>query len=124
AWPGVAAPPAQPIKRKSPATVIGWAGPCAALAALGVAALTRWRSVLAEGFFAFFLDGRHHHDDQQQGGNRQQARRDRTRDEDRPVTARNQQRAAQVLLHHRAQDQAQQQGRRLAAELDEDVADE
>src|SRR4051794_21077034 len=63
-----------------------------------------------------------HHDEQQRQG--QQAAAERPIDEGPEAAARDHQRLAQLLLHQLAQHEAQQQGRRLEAELDERIAEE
>ena len=54
----------------------------------------------------------------------QQDRGDRPGEEDRQIAARDDQRAPQVVLQQRPEHEAEQQRRRLAAELDQRVAEE
>ena len=54
----------------------------------------------------------------------EQRQRDRPVDEDHRIAAREHQRAAQILLHQRPQDEAEHQRRRLAAELEQEIAEQ
>ncbi len=79
--------------------------------------------LLDEDLVALLADRRQDRDDDGERGEREQRRRDRALDEDHRVAARQDHRPAQVLLEQRAEHEAEQQRRRLAAELDEHVAD-
>src|SRR3546814_11312057 len=70
------------------------------------------------------LDTRQDDERQQYGRGQQEADADRAREEHTRVAARDDHGAAEILLHQRAEDEAEQERRRLAAELHEYVSDQ
>src|SRR5476651_522296 len=75
-----------------------------------------------ERLLAGLLDVGQRHEHQENGGRDEQSQADRPLEEDHRIATRQKHRATEIFLHLRSQHQPQKEGRALAAEADEDVA--